>query len=432
MPTTPSDRRVLAATLAVLAATGCSLGDDPTPAPPEEQETVPELGAAPDVVLGLTDALERRADAVRRDDRNAFLAGLDASDPAFRRDQATYLGNLAQLPLGQFGYALDPATLTREGRRYWVVVDVTLELEGYDEVPVVTRDRYRFTRRGGHYLLSSVTDPTWESEHGDRAQPWDEEPVTIRYGSGVLGIFDAGSEPYAGDVVADVESGIADVSARVPYAWEPRVVVYALSDPTFLAGLEDVPGDDPLALDAVAFPVPAGPDGEETADTRFLLNPRMLDVTGPARDRLIRHELTHVALGSRADGVPTWLSEGIAEYVSVRPLAPEDRVLSPAALEAAEDGLTGLPDDDAFTGADREVAYGVAWWACEYLAETYDDEMLWFLLESMATSDDPDQVLETVVQLEPDELARKAGRLMLATYRPDPPEGGSPEESPTE
>ncbi len=347
------------------------------------------------------------------------------------REQSTYLANLEQLPVGEFGYSLDPSSLTREGRDYWAVVNVTLELDGYDELPVVTRDRYRFTHRRGGYVLSSVTDTGWEQEHGVRPQPWDEGPVTVRYGSGVLGVFDSGSERYAGRVVADVESGIAEVSARVPYEWERRVVVYALSDPTFLAGLEDVPGDDPMALDAVAFPVPAGPDGEETADTRFLLNPRMLDAAGPARARLIRHELTHVAVGRRADGVPTWLSEGIAEYVSVRPLAPEDRVLSRAALAAAEDGLTDLPADDAFNGPTSEASYGIAWWVCEYLAETYDEEMLWFLLESMGGDADPDEVLQTLLQMEPEELARKAGRLMLQTYEPDPPEG-SPSGSPTD
>ena len=185
----------------------------------------------------------------------------------------------------------------------------------------------------------------------------------------------------------------------MPYEWEGRVVVYALSDPTFLAGLEHVPGDDPLNLDAVAFPVPAAPDGDETADTRFLLNPRMVGATGAARARLIRHELTHVAVGKRANGVPTWLTEGIAEYVSVRPLAPEDRVLSRTALAAAEDGLTDLPADDEFNGSSSEANYGIAWWLCEYLAETYDEEMLWFLLESMRGDADPDDVLQTVLQL---------------------------------
>ncbi len=254
----------------------------------------------------------------------------------------------------------------------------------------MSRDRYRFAKRHGRFLLSSVSDPEWEEQQGVHPQPWDEEPVTVRYGSGVLGVFDAGSERYSGPWSPTSRPGSPRCRRGCPTTGSRRVVLYALSDPTFLTGLEDVPGGDPLALDAVAFPVPAGPDGEETADTRFLLNPRMLEATGPARGRLIRHELTHVALGSRADGVPTWLSEGIAEYISVRPLAPEDRVLSLAALAAAEDGITELPTDDDFTGADREASYGIAWWACEYVAETYDEAMLWFLLESMSESEDPD------------------------------------------
>jgi hypothetical protein len=327
---------------------------------------------------------------------------------------------------------VDASSLTREGRDYWAVVDVTLELEGYDEMPVVSRDRYRISHRRGGFVLSSVTDAGWEQENDLRPQPWDEGPVTVRYASGVLGVFDAGSEQYADGVVDDVSSGIADVSAQVPYDWEGQVVVYALSDPTFLAGLEDVPGGNPLDLDAIAFPVPAGPDGGGTADTRFLLNPRMLGAAGPARARLIRHELTHVAVGNRADGVPTWLSEGIAEYVSVRPLAPEDRVLSRAALAAAEDGLTDLPADDTFNGPTSEANYGISWWICEYLAATYDEEMLWYLLESMGDDADPDEVLESLLQVRPEELARRAGRLMLQTYEPDSPEGGSPSGSPTD
>jgi hypothetical protein len=383
------------------------------------------------VVKGLNRALAERADAVHADDRVEFLSGVDGSEKAFAREQETYFDNLQQLPVGEFGYALDPSSLTREGRDYWAVVDVTLELDGYDEIPVVTMDRYRFTHHRGGYVISAVTDKDWEREHEVRPQPWDEGPVAVRYGSGMLGIFDPGSVQYAGGLVADVESGIAEVSAQVPYDWERRVVVYALSDPTFLAGLEDVPGDDPLALDAVVFPVRAAPDRKETADTRFLLNPRMLDANGPARARLIRHELTHVAVGSRADGVPTWVSEGIAEYVSVRPLAPEDRVLSRAALAAAEDGLTDLPADDVFNGASSGASYGIAWWVCEYLAETYDEEMLWFLLESMRGDADPEEVLRTVLEMEPEQLARKAGRLMLQTYEPASSEGGSPSASPT-
>ena len=98
-------------------------------------------------------------------------------------------------------------------------------------------------------------------------------------------------------------------------------------------------------------------------------------------------------------------------------MAPEDQTLSREALAAVEDGrITGMPADDAFSGPDAEVAYAVAWWACEYVAATYDDDLLWFLLESMG-SDDPDKVLELVVGVDADTLARRGAKLMLAKYQ---------------
>jgi hypothetical protein len=192
------------------------------------------------------------------------------------------------------------------------------------------------------------------------------------------------------------------------------VVVYALSDPAFLDSLEDVPGDDPGDLDAVAFPV-----GEST---RFVLNPTIVDRPGRERDRLVRHELTHVAIGTHDDRVPVWLAEGLAEYVSVRPLAPEDRRIPEAAVTAAEAGVADLPDDATFNDDDSDAHYGLAWWAVEYVAEAYGDDAPWQLLDAMAEPGaDPTVVLRDQFGTSTRELARQADRLILALY--DPGEG---------
>lgn len=440
MSTAPSDRRpfgraVLAALL-VVALAGCS-GDDP-PAPPDRSARAGDVPgqhvAAPDVARALTRALARRADAVRRGDGDAFLAGVDRSGPDFTADQQAYFANLGALPVGQFGYHLVRRSLVRDGRAYWAEVEVTLELEGFDRLPVVSRDRYLFRpAKGGRYLLASTTDPAWEETHGIDPQPWETGPLTVVDGTGVLGLFDAGSAGAAAQVMREVEAGVAAVAAQVPYDWDRRVVVYALADPAFLSRLDNVPGGDALALDAVTFPVPAEPGGAETAATRFVLNPRMLSEPPLSRGRLIRHELTHVALGRRQDGVPTWFSEGLAEYVSVRPLAPEDRALSRAALDAAKAGPDTLPTDDTFNGPESEAHYGLAWWACEYLAGTYDPSMLWVLLDSFSGSDDPDEVLEKLLQLDEATVARKSARLMVDTYEPpEPKETDEPSQEPSD
>jgi hypothetical protein len=384
------------------------------------------------VAPALDRALRDRAAAVRSADRAAFLAGVAGGDASFVADQTAYFENLEQLPLARFDYTLDPTSLTRTGHDYRASVEVTMKLDGYDARPVVRPDRYRFTPQGkGRYAVASVTDRAWESHNELDPQPWDLGPVTVRTGHRVLGVFDAGSKASAHAVMGEVEKGVSAVDAAIPYDWEDGVVLYALDDPAFLSGLDNVPGADPLSLDAVSFEVLASPEGRTVASTRVVFNPDVLGDRGPGRGRLIRHELTHVALGSRADDAPAWLSEGLAEYVSVRPMAPEDRAISGAALSAAEDGLSSLPTDADFGGPGAEAGYGVSWWACEYLASAYTESILWTLLEAMPEGR-PDDVLEDLVDMDEDEIARRAGKLMLDTYRsePEPRPSKSPQKSP--
>ncbi len=423
--------------LVPLLLAGCSSDEPPPSTDRPRHERTAEKKEKPrrqvDVTPALAWTLRARAAAVRRSDQAAFLAGVARRDPAFVADQTTYLANLDQLPLARFGYSLEPTSVARSGRGYWATVEVTMQLDGYDARPVVTPDRYLFTPQGkGRYAVASVTDKAWESGNELDPQPWDLGPISVRTGNGVLGVFDSGSEASADTVVTEVEQGVSAVAAEIPYEWDDGVVLYALDDPTFLAGLDSVPGDDPLRLDAVSFEVMARPNARQVASTRFVLNPTVLDRSGVAgagagRGRLIRHELTHVALGSRADRVPTWLSEGLAEYVSVRPMAPEDRAISGAALAAAEAGLSALPTDRDFGGPASEAGYGIAWWTCEYLASAYTESILWTLLDAMPEGR-PDDVLQDLLALEEAELARRAGDLMLDTYRPEP--GPRPSKSP--
>jgi len=427
------------------AGTGCSLlsGDDESPAEPAPSTS--SAAAPQDVVAGIQAVLDSRAAAVVHGDSRAFRAGL-ARDGPFRREQSTYLANLTQLPLGEFSYSFDPAALVRDGEDYWVTVDVHMELVGYDDEAVVTRDRYRFASgRDGGFRLASVSDLQWEVEHHVQQQPWESGPITVRQVPGVLGVFDEGSVHAADAIVKSVQQGIVFVDAVVPYDWSRSVVVLALSDTAFLDSIPDLPGSDPETLDAVAFPVPASPDTDKTAATRIVLHPRMLDRSGLARDRLVRHELTHVAVGPHDDRAPVWLSEGLAEYTSVRPMAPEDRDISERAVEAARDGFTDLPTDEGFNDADSTVHYAEAWWACEYLASSIDEATLWSLLDQLGKPDaDRAGILVSSTGLNSRQLARKAGKLLLATYDPSaldhPPTeptptaspSGSPTASPTE
>jgi hypothetical protein len=410
MPSRPRSSRLAAALLAlglaVAALAACSGDDDPPHATPE-----------PDVAGAVDRALKTRATAVRRADADAFARTVGGGR-AFRAQQRTWYANLTQLPIRRFRYRFDPASLVRDGDGYWVTVEEQLQLDGYDDAPVTAPDRFRLRPdERGRMRVVSVTDARWEAAHRVQPQPWDLGPIDVRAGFGVLGIFDAGSVATSGALLTSVETGISDVSARVPYEWSRSVVVYALSDPTFMAGLEDVPGDDPEQLDAVSFPVGKG--------TRFVLNPRVLGATSVERDRLVRHELTHVAVGTADDTAPVWLSEGLAEWVSVQLLPPEDRRIPDAAVTAAEEGVPDLPDDASFNDADAQAHYGLAWWVVEYVADSYGEHAPWLLLDALgAPGADPDQVLRDDWGTSTEELTAQAEQLILTTYRG--PQGAPP------
>lgn len=410
-----------------LVVSSCSLlADDGEPATGQTTSAQP---APRQVVAAVQRTLDLRAAGVRRQDRGRFDRALVPGRPAFRAEQAQYFDNLAQLPLEVVDYRFDPADLLRVEDSYWVVVEVHLQLRGYDEVAVVARDRYLFEPGGGkrqRLRLASVTDEAWEERNRVVPQPWDRGRVQVREVAGVLGVFDDASVSAAPGLLDAAQRAVADVSAVVPFDWGNQVVLYALSSTAALASVADLPGGDAAALDAVAVPVAADPGDPDSAvaSTRIVLNPRVLAAAGAertsaqgrTRDRLLRHEVTHVAVGARDDDAPVWLAEGVAEWVSVRPLAPEDRSLPEVALTQAREALaTGrvhMPDDDTFNADGSTGHYGLSWWAVEHLVDSFGEQVVWMLLEG----DGDEPALERLVGLDEDRLAERAARLVVATY----------------
>lgn len=374
-----------------------------------------------DVTRALDRLLTQRAASIREGRPALLMDGLVAR-PAFRNEQRTWYSNLRQLPVQRLSFDLEPASLVRDGRVYTATVNTRLQLEGYDARPVATERRFRFVREHGRFLLASVRDRLWERSHEVRLEPWDTERVQIRDTGSVLGVFDDGSAGRADDVMASVTRGLGQVSTLIPMDWSHRVVVYALSDPGFLAEQPRPAGQ----VDALTFSMQQAPHGQ-VASTRFVLSPELVSTSGPSRDRLVRHELTHVALGDRDDRLPAWLSEGLAEWVSVQALPPADRTVSQVALAAARRGVDHLPDSDTFNGPDAAANYGLSWYACEYLVQRGGDALLWQLVHDLARADDPDARLERDSGVSADQLAHRAAKLLVATY-----DGPSSEPTPKE
>lgn len=392
--------------------TGCSGESQPTP---EE--------ATPGLVDEVRSLMSSRAAAVREGDLTAFLDTLARRRKRLAGRQEDYFLNLRDLPVERFGYLVSAESVTTDaGGRVQAVVRLRMQLEDFDAVPVESPSRFTFVRGpDGRLRIVAVRDPEFDRSHDLELAPWDLGPVTVVEGKGVLGIFDADSADTAYRIIDAVEQGMADVDRVVPWSWSGNVVVYALSDTRVLASLKDLPGGEPDRIDGVAFPVGSTGHRPRLAGTRIMLHPRMLHREGAVRDRLIRHELTHVVLGRRDDVVPLWLSEGIAEFVSAQPIAAHDQTIAQAAVQSARRGLDGLPDDGSFNGADSPAHYGISWQACAFIADTYGEQTLWRLLDTMRADGgtgeaDQDEVLSAVLGIDSTRLARAAERRILATF----------------
>jgi hypothetical protein len=115
-----------------------------------------------------------------------------------------------------------------------------------------------------------------------------------------------------------------------------------------------------------------------------VVNPETLGDPDDRRAQVVMtHEVAHVALGALAadPGVPTWLHEGVADYVALHratlPLSTTagellDRVRTdgvPDALPSGRDFRPGRPGS-------LEATYQASWLACDTLAELAGEDAL--------------------------------------------------------
>ena len=385
-------------------------------------------GGYDDVATLMQRTLNQRAAALTADDVTRFRRTLDRTDAGLLDSEQAYFDNIAQLPVGRLRIRVVEDTISPidgtdldGGTEYWAEVVVALRLDGFDAAPVQTRDRYRFvpTADGSRLVVGSTTDYGWEGDHPGNAQPWDLGPVHVEEAPGVLGIFDDWTDDDAAEVLDAASTGRSEVRAVVGSDDDKvsGVIVYSLQDPTFLDGLAGQTVGDPDRADGltIAVPVDSLAPGKGVASYRIFVNPRVLDEPDTVVGRLVRHELTHAVLGARGRGAPLWLNEGIAEYVSVRPMAPGKRRLPARALDIGET-VTNLPGEAEFAGSDAEAWYAVSWWVCEYVAATYGEEVLLALLDRLAGGADQEQVLRDVLGLSGSQLAQRGVALMTTTY----------------
>ena len=374
--------------------------------------------------------LDQRAQAIRDRNLTAFLAHVDRSDPGLVRRQRRYFRNLVQLPLQTLRYRVQAGQwvgqrfLPRWGRDVRMPrVTLSLQLAGYDAVPVRRTVGFAFAFRGGHAAIVSDRTAAGRPLFLGAPAPWDLTAVTVRQQPGVLGVFDSETVSSADTVVGAVREGIGQLRQLLPFSWPGRVVVYSVQDSQVLSSFTDVPGGSIAHLGALTFPTYASDAGHsQVASTRMLILPSSVRAGQPFLGRITRHELSHVAIGVRDDGSPTWVSEGIAEYVGAREVPQNQRIIPTEALARAKTSDEGMPTSKDFNDTDQAWHYAVSWMAFDYISATYGEGRMWELMDAMhnggsGTSDaDQDRVLDQVLGYGGRELARRAAARIRNIY----------------
>ena len=360
-------------------------------APPPAAERAGRVAAAQAREAAVRQLLADRAGALLRRDKAAFLAVLDPAAPALRARQAALFDALAEVPLGVWRYALDPARQRppdsrldrRYGRDRWWAPDVTLEysLAGFDDRPLVATHYLTFVQRDGRWLLAADDDFAAVGLVTARAL-WDRGPVVAERVDDVLVL----GRPAARRLLRNVAALAAAAVPRVTEVWGPgwRQGVVVLV-PTSAQEMQELLGSDGdlSQIAAVATAELGGGSGDfDPTSDRVLVNPETFTRLGQlGRQVVLTHEVTHVATRrSTGPAVPVWLAEGFADYVGY---AAVDLPLALSARELRKDVRAGrlptaLPADDAFRGDNAALAqaYEQAWLAVRLLAEQHGEPAL--------------------------------------------------------
>jgi len=365
------------------ASPSSSVAQRPTPDPVVEREAA------------LVALLDQRAAALIARDPVGWTAGLDPASTDFAARQSAVLSNLQAVPLAAWTYdfagAAVPPTPERKvvlGADSWVArVILAYRLADADSTDVRRELYYTVVKRDGRWLLADDTDgPT-------ATDVWDLGPVHAVRGSRSLVLGTAPAEVLAG--YADLTDASALKVDRVWGPWSTRVVVVIVPrDQTEMARLLQRTDQGGLEQIAAVTTGEIGLSSGESAD-RVIVNPAGFDRLDPvSRDVVLTHEVTHVA--TRATGsqnVPTWLSEGFADYVAYLETELSRRTVAEDVLELVRNGSgpTTLPDVTAFDPLNGNIApaYSGSWLAADLIARTYGQDALLAFYRAVAAEGVP-------------------------------------------
>jgi hypothetical protein len=270
--------------------------------------------------------LAQRAHAALTHDRSAFLATVDDHDPAFVAKERTLYQNLAQLPLASLAYPSDtsellvPAAVGGGDPVLHPVVVEQLKLRGTTTRPISNSLDITFVRRDGRWLVAAEGDQDDDSSGGASAveRPWWGVPIAARVDGPLTVLVDRSRASSLDSLTGSVSDDIDVDSRLLGVPAQHALLVDATSNGTstsFSSLSKEQAGAVTFAL---RHTDPSGDRFTAVAGMAIKINPHEV-ATLSSDTLLLRHELTHYLLHDYLGSSPTWLSEGIANWVEYYP-----------------------------------------------------------------------------------------------------------------
>jgi hypothetical protein len=377
-------------------------------------------GAADTLARGQAEdaILIRRGDAVRAHDEARFLADLDPTDASLRAQQKAVFAGLAKIDFSSFGYATNGIGYDRPKvtARYGVPTNIaavvsTYQLKGYDTGPVVEAQAVTFVYRQGRWWFASDHDAESSLPAAGHAEPWDSGEASVVTGRRSLVIGESIKQSTLQRVATSVDGAVkADLKfwpAGHKDEWDGKVVVYvpkAQRDFSSLFAGTTQSADGVVAVtipvyDNVEFRASGRAYGKVTGQ-RIIINPRYFKPTSSFFEVILRHEISHAAAAPiTGDGTPSWLVEGLAEYVGWR--QPDNP--SQTFFDRGVDRLTArkidsrtyhlkLPASSTFySGSPAAIAarYTTGFLVCAYIQHQYGEGRLKIFAQRMGKATSP-------------------------------------------
>jgi hypothetical protein len=354
--------------------------------------------------------LAQRTKALVKGKKAEFLSFAKAGTA--RQQQAEWWQAYSPLPLQNIIVTLGKGELRSSG--YAAELVVAVKLKDFDRGLVETTHRAVFVQRNNNWLIASE-----RATPSDFTQaPWEAAGAQLEQTEQVL-VFGTKKNSDSLDEWRDISAAAAQfVKQRVPYAWDGYVVVIVAES---RQPLRAEWGAETKQLGGVAVLIESKQGDQKWL--RIMLPPSAGDAPDEVRSDLMRHEITHVALGEHDDHAPTWLREGIAEWIAGE--QQRQYLFSDVAERHFPKGAPQrMVTDAAFYQGNWTPNYLVSLFSVQWLAVEYGSEAPWKLLKEYdrGRSGKAQQgaVLEELFGLTPNQLAQQATQWMLSNTIPRP------------